>query len=122
MAEHGSAISIYTDGSKSDSGVGYAVAGLPIALQNSLNHRASVYTAELLAIKSALDQIVLLNLKNVVIYTDSRSSLEAVKQFYPTNAIVNDIRLALHNLKKRKVRVTLCWIPSHIGVEGNEKS
>ena len=35
MAEHGSAIPIYTDGSKSDSGVGYAVAGLPIALQNS---------------------------------------------------------------------------------------
>ena len=33
-----------------------------------------------------------------------------------------DIRNTLHKLKQRNVDVNLCWIPSHIGIEGNEKA
>ena len=122
IAEHGNTTSIFTDGSKSENGVGYAVSGVNLQLQYSLNSQASVYTAELQAIKTALAHIVEQRLDNVIIYTDSRSSIEAIKNFTATHAIVCDIRNTLHKLKQRNVYVNLCWIPSHIGVEGNEKA
>ena len=33
-----------------------------------------------------------------------------------------NIRDSLHKLKQRNIYVNLCWIPSHVGIEGNEQA
>ena len=104
IAEHGNMSAIFTDGSKSDNGVGYAVTGSNLELKYSLKPQASVYTAELQAIKTALVHISQNRLNNVIIYTDSRSSVEAIKNYTPKNTIVCDIRETLHKLKQRNIQ------------------
>ena len=34
--------------------------------------------------------------------------------------MVSLIRVQIHKLKKKGFMTTLCWIPSHIGIKGNE--
>ena len=113
---------LYTDGSKDDVGVGYAVYGNNIKVQASLNNKASVFTAELLAIKSALISVRKNHLNEVTIFSDSLSSINAINSYTSKHKIVNEIRFVLHEMKLQKISVTLCWIPSHIGLEGNEKA
>ena len=112
---------IYTDGSKNKEGVGLAVYGSNIKIQIALPTKASVFTAELLAIKNALKVISDRKLKNVTIFSDSLSSLQAIKSYSSQNKIVSHIKFILHTLKQRQIFVTFCWIPSHIGIDGNEK-
>ena len=70
---------LYTDGSKDDTGVGLAVYGNNIKILASLDTEASVFTAELLAIKTALKTIYEQHLNNVTIYSDSLSSITSNK-------------------------------------------
>ena len=72
---------IYTDGSKSSSGVGYAAISANKTCQYSLPKDVSVFTAELCAIKSAIQMIKNLPPQKFVIFSDSRSGIEAIKNY-----------------------------------------
>ena len=72
---------IYTDGSKSSSGVGYAAISTNKTFQYSLPKDASVFTAELCAIKSAIHIIKTIPPRKFVIFTDSRSDIEAIRNY-----------------------------------------
>ena len=113
---------LYTDGSKDENGVGLAVYGNNIKIQSSLSNIASVFTAELLAIKSALKIVMKNHLKEITIFSDSLSSINAIKSYSNKSNIVKEIKFILHEMKLKNISVTLCWIPSHIGLEGNEKA
>ena len=60
-------------------------------------------------------------MRNVTIFSDSLSSIDAIQSYTPQNAIVSQIRFIIHTLKQQKTSITFCWIPSHIGIEGNER-
>ena len=79
--EHADSIAIYTDGSKSKDGVGFAVISTTFQIKSSLPNNASIYTAELMAIKSALIKVIRLNLRKVVLYSDSLSAIEGINSF-----------------------------------------
>lgn len=113
---------IYTDGSKSSSGVGIAAVSPTQSLQYSLPCQASVFTAELLAIHSAIDLITRSPPQIYVIYSDSRSALEALQTYSSPNPIVVSIQRSLHDLRLRRIQVSLCWVPAHVGVAGNENA
>ena len=81
-----------------------------------------MYTSELYAIKYALISIESRCLKDTIIYSDSRSAIEAIRSYCPRNALVCNIQFLLHNLIKKRISVVLCWIPGHVGLEGNEKA
>ena len=120
MNKHLNCLSFYTDGSKTKGGVGFSVISKDFRYKSSLIQEASVYTAELYAIKTALQVIFDKNVNNAVIYTDSKSSAEAINSFNPKHELVQNIRLLFHKLKRKNVSVTICWIPSHTGIQGNE--
>ena len=53
-----------------------------------------------------------------VIYSDSKSSIQAIQQINSTHPIVAKILRTLVRLAKKKT-VKFCWVPSHVGVAGN---
>ena len=55
-----------------------------------------------------------------LILTDSLSSLLAIRSFYPSPPLVQDILVRLTSLDQAGKAVQFCWIPSHVGITGNE--
>ena len=113
---------MHTDGSKSCDGVGCA-ALTPHSQEKGvkLHPAASVMTAELYAILAAVS-LIYSDSHNTrfAIFSDSLSSLKAVRTFNPQNSLANRIRFHLHILRKRGKMVDLIWIPGHVGLNGNE--
>lgn len=120
---HSSDLEIFTDGSKTSEGVGAGIVimegSIPQKIGRRLEHMASVFTAEIVAIKCALVMMLPYQNKHTVIYSDSKSCLEAI-QGNSRRGLVVEIRELLQDLLARNIRVTLCWIPSHVGIVGNE--
>merc|ERR1712237_149034 len=116
---HRNSKTLYTDGTKTDNGVAFAVAGDGDAVSHRISGLASVFTAELLAILQAVKQARTDPRESVTIITDSKSSIQAITKLYQSNPIVTQIRDEIFDSKKS---VKLCWVPSHIGVEGNEEA
>ena len=118
---------IYTDGSKSDTGVG---AGFGIVSpvpgrgfsSRGLHPMSSVFTAELYAIKLALMSLAIYENKSCVLYTDSRSALQAIMKLGSPNKLVQEIRKLVKLLEVKDITVIFCWIPSHVGIAGNESA
>ena len=119
LLTHTDDLVIYTDGSKSDNGVAYATVSDDTAFAAALPNRATIFTAELMAIFRALDSCSLSRYSSVVIVTDSRSSIEALEAVYSRHPIVQKIQGLLLESSKS---FTFCWCPSHVGVSGNEKA
>ena len=112
---------IYTDGSKTADGVGFAAVGESSNTQGSLPPAASIFTAELHAILAAVKMARASRSNSVVIYSDSRSALQAVYSLDSPNPVVREIqdRLAAASAC---MKITLCWVPAHVGVRGNERA
>ena len=56
-----------------------------------------------------------------MIITDSLSSLQALKSQKLNNPIVSNILHMCHYLSGHK-DIIFCWVPSHIGIQGNERA
>jgi len=60
--------------------------------------------------------------KQFIVFSDSLSALQAIKNFDVDNHLVMHIVGEHLRLEKSGKHVELCWIPSHIGITGNEKA
>ena len=114
-------IPIFTDGSKEGNKVGYAVHTEYGDLTGALHGRASIFTAEARALTHALAWIKVSGHRKFIIFSDSKSCLQAMLQHQPTNSIIREIQQNHTDLKKVRKEVIFCWLPSHIGITGNEK-
>lgn len=115
---------IFTDGSKTSQHVGYA-AVLPNSTKSgSLPVEASIFTAELYAIKTAIEEILRGNTEDreFTIFSDSRSALLALKSDITRSPIVDEIKVLLCRSVDRNLDIDLCWVPGHVNVEGNERA
>ena len=54
------------------------------------------------------------------IYSDSYSALLAIKAYNPQHPVVQDIQEWLFRLSIRYKEVQFCWVPAHVGIQGNE--
>ena len=116
---------IFTDGSKSSAGVGCAAVSTTKCLQSSLPKEATVFTSELTAILMALNMVKTFHnarLQKNIIYTDSKSSIEALKAYTHKNRLVNEIKDIVSKLQSVGINIEFCWIPAHVGIMGNEKA
>ena len=124
--QHVADIQIYTDGSKMEGKVGSGVyiqgGGLDMEVSEALGKFTSIFTAELVAIRIALVKIKNSSNQKVVIYSDSRSSLQALLVYNSENMLVQEIQELVFELSKRDLEVLFCWVPSHVGIKGNEKA
>jgi len=125
------AMYIYTDGSKKKEGISTGASmvfeGRDIAYNISLPKESSIFTAEVFAIKCALEFIYLENMvnnKDVVILTDSKSAVQEICNNVISvykNMYICDIKKYIELLSRNKnVRTVIAWIPAHVGIRGNE--
>ena len=82
---------------------------------------SSVFTAEAKAIDLALDFVNNCTYTDkFVIFSDSLSVLQALNHTSSKNSHIQHLLLKHHEISSSK-SVIYCWIPSHIGIYGNEK-
>ncbi|CAF4795398.1 unnamed protein product [Pieris macdunnoughi] len=120
-------IKIYTDGSKTRDGSGCAFYdeatdfGAKFLIENP---SIPVMGVELTAINEAVHYIESTPYHKIVIFTDSRSSLQHLLGCAKDGSVGRNeaylIIKCIHKLIRNGVEVRLQWIPSHVGVRGNE--
>ena len=112
---------IYTDGSKDEEKVGCAAAKYDDCKKMRIPDGSSVFTAEAKAIDLALDFVNNCTYTDkFVIFSDSLSVLQALNHTSSKNSQIQHLLLKHHEISSSK-SVIYCWIPSHIGIYGNEK-
>ena len=111
---------IYTDGSKEDSKVGCAVISDNHSNMQRIPDDSSIFTSEAKAIDLALDFISTCDANNkFIIFSDSLSVLKAMNHTSSKNPQIQKLLEKCHELLAYK-EIALCWIPSHISIQGNE--
>jgi ribonuclease HI len=120
-------VTVYTDGSKDEHGkigIGIYVPKLQVSINHKLPDNLSIFTAEMMAILTALEKISENPPKMVTIFTDSLSSIQALRRPSQCNRpdIAEKILCTSTNLHGSGCKVKLAWIPSHLGIKGNEKA
>ena len=114
---------IFTDGSKVDEVAAYGMHCDLGNLSTRLRNNSSIFTAELEGIHQALRFIRVSTMNRFVIFCDSKSVLESINLHLDNNPLVVEILDTIQNLlsNHRKV-IKLCWVPSHVGITGNEQA
>ena len=92
-SKHNASYSIYTDGSKSPVGVGCSVVSQDAIIKKKLPSNSSVFTAEQLAVLSALKYIFFSNFtgKSFSIFMDSMSELNSIGKLFSCHSVVQEI-------------------------------
>ena len=103
---HNDLVSIHTDGSKNDHGVGFAVVTEDHVVHRCLPSYSLVYTAGLGAISIALSNIPYQSHKNYIIYTDSKSLLQAISSLCSDHPGISNIHETVHLLGQKYITVT----------------
>ena len=122
VADHSDSNFVFTDGSKSNAGVGFGVFSNDFNRRGALPLTASIFTAELYGILSAVEKIASMDEGDFVIFCDSKSVLQALSSFNSTNPLVLSILQWIFIIKSRGLEICFCWVPAHVGVLGNEKA
>ena len=76
--------------------------------------------AEMVAILESLQFVLIKPPLSVAIFSDSLSSVSSIDSGDDMTPIHQEIRYCLYQLWCLGVPVTICWIPSHVGILGNE--
>ncbi|GFT03525.1 uncharacterized protein TNCV_2986511 [Trichonephila clavipes] len=88
-----------------------------------LDTSCSIFTAEAVAIYRALQLIDSTMPRKYCIYTDSMSVLEALENYHdrchPVVCTILDITSRLYS---KGFDIVFCWLPSHVGIIGNEQA
>lgn len=102
----------FTDGSRTDDGVGAAAIFPDGTFSHSLTSFASIFIAELTAILLALLRTLTLNrLDSFVIFLDSFSALQALSDFSSHSLLALEVQRYLYRHHSRKKSVSFCWVP-----------
>ena len=124
VAREGKVI-VYTDGSRDPvrkrAGFGVYIEGVEVEHSVRITDESSVFTTELMALLWALRWVERERPREVIICSDSAAALQAIKtgKSKARPDLVTDILEVLYRIVD--TGVTLCWVPGHAGVEGNEK-
>lgn len=121
---------IFTDASKhaasSCVGIGVYHSQYKIVQQIKLPPESSVFTGEIFAILKAIEYAELAKLRDVVIFSDSLSSLQAISHFpfqrIKQAQLVFSIRDRILQCSLKGCNIIVSWIPSHVGIAGNERA
>ena len=118
-------LKIYTDGSKTNEGVGfaYSVPELNMLKKFKCSEHSSIFTAEALAILKALEYVANEpQLSSIIILSDSQSVLKALNN--PTeckNPIIANILSYISLLHTEQFKeLVFIWVKAHTGLTENE--
>ena len=118
-------LTIYTDGSKTEDGVGCALVKF-VNNQEIGNKKikmakhCSIFQAELLAIREAIKSAAASKSASLII-TDSLSSLQAIAGHHTDHQLVFQVKNMLMRLRG-VTQIQLCHTKAHVGTAGNERA
>ena len=116
-------IPVYTDGSRDGNSVACAtVFPSDTELSMRLPDSASIFTAEIWAIITALEEIKNASESKFIIFTDSLSCLQALLYMKLEHPLIGMAIRKCVFLNIANKDIILCWVPSHVGIRGNEKA
>ncbi|KAL4088949.1 hypothetical protein QTP88_024027 [Uroleucon formosanum] len=114
---------MYTDASKNQIGVGAAVVWNNTEFMYKLPDSCSVFTAESIAIIKALELITVHQIQDTIIFTDSLSAINNIKNTNNPSDIGLYIQNKIYTLKKiNNFKIKLFWIPGHSNIIENERA
>lgn len=121
-------LEIYTDGSKQEGRVGFAVIARGTEGETSvlagkrLPDFCSVFQAEMAAIREAVEwcRVNIADGSRVDICSDSKSALQAVTTSIHRDKTAMNVYNAIENCRERNVNLRLRWVKAHVGIPGNE--
>ena len=113
-------LKIYTDGSKNNEAVGCAFYSNVGTGSLRLHKDTSVFTAEATAIQLALAFAEKKKPRNTLILSDSLSVLTSLSNLYCYDPRIIQIREGANRLLTKGKDISFLWIPSHVGISGNE--
>lgn len=123
LQEHPNSVQIYTDASKTNTGVGLAIIVKNKKITYKLPPQASIFTAEGIAIYKAVKYFHTENVSSVTnctILSDSLSNLIAISNTSNPPDITKLIQEETFQAGKKGKKIHFVWIPGHIGIPGNE--
>ncbi|GBL90828.1 putative RNA-directed DNA polymerase from transposon X-element [Araneus ventricosus] len=116
-------VPIYTDWSKLSSRVSFAVVFPKSVSAFTLLPFCSIFTAEITAVFHALKQILKCPIGKYAIYTDSLSVLQALNSLHcKSHPLVFSVLDLYEKLISQGFSLVFCWVPSHVGITGNEQA
>lgn len=120
-ADYKDYIEIYTDGSHSEEGSGCAIVWENSPTKFKLENICSVFYCEAFAVYQALIKIRKSNELKFVVFTDSLSLIQCFMSIQNNKEpIIHKIFKLHQDIKTDNKVVIFIWIPSHVGIEGNE--
>ena len=87
----------------------------------SQKKEASIFSAEICAVNLALKLVSTSNKEKFSIHLDSISVLQSLKNTKHDDLFIVKLLNKLDSMNHSK-KVIFCWIPSHIGIQGNDKA
>ncbi|XP_050665060.1 uncharacterized protein LOC126965474 isoform X1 [Leptidea sinapis] len=120
-------LQVYIDGSKIQgrvgAGISYRRRGLEVrARKLKLENYCSVFQAEMCAISKAIEDILKMPHMKVEILSDSRSSLELLRDRSSFNPIAFKIKNLIRRARNMSKTIRFRWVRAHVGIEGNERA
>jgi len=121
--EETGSLHIYTDGSKTEKGVGSGIvifeSGQHIkSVKRRLNKKCTNNQAEQLVILAVLQYIENTHRtdKKVTIYTDSKITLDKLQNTKIHTYIIEEIRRKIIEMTRTSWEIMLCWVKAHTGI------
>ena len=112
---------VFMDGSKDHCRTVCAAVLNEIIHKKNLLMGNSIFTAEVCAIDLALNIISNDKHNKFIIFSDSLFVLTSLKNKKLENPLIVKLLSRLDSMSSHK-KIILCWIPSHIGMRGNERA
>lgn len=117
-------VHVFTDGSvdreADTSAAAFVIPGMNVSWAARIDQLTSSTTAECIAIEAALKKIKSLRVQHAVILTDSKSALQLLQLGFPADKTCQRSLRLLQQIKENGFCVRFQWVPSHVGVLGNE--
>ena len=88
--------------------------------REKLRNEATIFTAELYAILNAMENIDRHQGRRFIIYSDFQNAIKAIRNYNTNHPILGKIHKWLLEMASRHKSVSKCWVPSYIGIAGNE--
>jgi ribonuclease HI len=112
---------VFTDGSKSGNFVSCAYVIQDKVHSHRLHPALSIFTAEILAILKCLEELSHYQVGNFIVYSDSLSALKSFcSPNHNSHPLIFHVLKQIDRLKSFGYSILFCWVPSHVGITGNE--
>ena len=121
LQHHPNHLYVFMDGSKDNSEIVCAAVLNKIILKKALPMESSIFTAEACAIDLVLNIILKSKHKKFIIFSDSLSVFLSLSNKKLENHLIIKLLSRLDSISDCK-EILICWIPSHIGMRGNERA